>query len=1046
MKLKKICYAVTLALITSNIAADDTDIYVTSVSGDTKVKANVLFIIDTSGSMKAGVVVDSNYKSSFTVKNGTNPHTPGKRCRRWDCRGTPKHINSSLTRFEIVQDAAAEIIWTNNDVNLGIMRFDAPHNYQGGYVLAEVQEISTTTQKNKLINIINAQAANGGTPLSEVLHEAFQYMTGGRVVYGKNTKPGKSVSSSYRGNNYISPMVDACQSNTIVYFTDGQPTVDGSSDGAIKSLISSKTLPVGTTKYSPLPLSGSCHHSEGSNNCLDELGWYMGNFDMSSSLDGDQKIKIHTIGGFDLADSSFEVKLLKTTADRSGGKFYLADDYKKVIQYLKEAFAEVRAEGSTFVSPSVSVSAFNSLEHSDELYFVLFKPEKGPRWIGNLKRYKLKGTEIVDAKGVVAVHDGFFKDSAISFWSASKDGGNVAEGGMVSKLPAINSRTLFTYTGSADPSNVALNMADHKLLVSNTKITKEMLGDVAMEDDDRTSIINWGLGYDEEDLNKNSNTSDQYKRIGDPIHSSPVVITYFANDKVTPSIVDQTVYFGTNEGFFHAINAENGEEEFAFIPKELLPNLKSYKENVAIGDNPTKAYGLDGPITIWMNDLNEDNDVLQSNNGAVDTGEFVYAYISMRRGGRNIYSLDISNRSSPKLRWVIKGGADNSGSGASVAKGNFSKLGQTWAKPILSKVKFNGVERQVLIFTGGYDPDQDEQEYISIDDIGNAIYMVDADTGNLLWFTSNTGSNLDLAAMDYSFPANASLIDINGDGLTDYFFVADVGGHIWRFDINPDNTGASNFAKGGMIAKISGSGKGDARRFYNAPDISLIRSRGEDTYLAISIGSGYRADPLNKEVNDRFFMIRDPNVFTSPDSYSYLTEKDASTGSTKRRIIYNSDLYNATDNMIQNGDATQQKAAKTELAGKNGWFIDMQARGEKVLAKSKTFASKVIFTSYQPDTKPADNPCAPSSGLNRRYLLNLEDATAIANTVDPVTGSKRSIALKQTGILGEPSAITGGGDGTSGSGAKGQVICNGLYCEEIEGGDPLQKTYWRENM
>ncbi|MGI0120408.1 pilus assembly protein [Zooshikella sp. RANM57] len=1046
MNVNKLWCIVTLTLFSSSVLADDTDIYVSSTSGDKTVNANVLLIIDTSGSMKAGVQVDSNYKSGFTV-HGTNPHTPGKRCRKWDCSGSPKYYsNNALTRFEIVQDAAAEIIWTNNDVNMGIMRFDAPNAYQGGYILAEVQDISTNTKKNKLINIINAQGANGGTPLSEVLHEAFQYMTGRRVVYGKNTKPAHSVSSSYSGNNYISPMKDACQSNTIVYFTDGQPTVDGSSDGTIKSLISSKVLPTGTTTNAPLALSKNCKHVEGKNNCLDELGWYMGNFDMAGGLEGEQKIKTHTIGGFGLASNSFEVKLLKSTAARSGGKFYLADNYKDVIGALKEAIAEVRAEGSSFVSPSVSVSAFNSLEHSDELYFVLFKPEKGPRWTGNLKRYKLKGTEIVDATENNAVQDGFFKDTARSFWTTSADGGDVGAGGMVSKLPSINSRILFTYTGLEKPNNVSLNVPDHKLLTTNSAITKDMLGSPSMSDARRENILRWALGYDEEDLNENSNTTEQYKRIGDPIHSSPTIITYFADNSATPSIVDQTVYFGTNEGFFHAINTINGQEEFAFVPQELLGNFKVYKDNVAVDDNPTKVYGLDGPISIWMNDINGDRDVLQSNNGAADTGEFVYAYVSMRRGGRNIYALDITNRASPKLKWIIKGGVDNSTSTETVAKGNFSKLGQTWSKAMLAKVKFNGVEKKVLIFTGGYDPDQDNHELITTDDIGNAIYMVDADTGNLLWFSSNTGSDLNLATMDYSFPAPASLIDINGDGIIDYFFVADVGGHIWRFDINAENTGKADFAKGGMIAQISGSGKTDARRFYNAPDISMIRARGEETYLAISIGSGYRANPLNNDITDRFFMIRDPHVFKAPDHYSYITDKDTSTGADTRRIIYNSDLYDATNNLIQDGSDEEQEEAKNALASKQGWFIDMEARGEKVLAKSKTIANKIVFTSYQPNVTPATNPCSPSSGQNRRYLLNLENAAAVATTTDPLNKDNRYITLSQTGILGEPETINGGGSSGSSSSVKGQVVCNGLYCEEIEGGSPLQKTYWRENL
>ena len=50
------------------------------------------------------------------------------------------------------------------------------------------------------------------------------------------------------------------------------------------------------------------------------------------------------------------------------------------------------------------------------------------------------------------------------------------------------------------------------------------------------------------------------------------------------------------------------------------------------------------------------------------------------------------------------------------------------------------------------------------------------------------------------------------------------------------------------------------RRFYNPPDVSLVRTES-DTYLSVSIGSGYRAHPLNTTTQDRFYSVRDYNPF-----------------------------------------------------------------------------------------------------------------------------------------------------------------------------------------
>lgn len=52
-----------------------------------------------------------------------------------------------------------------------------------------------------------------------------------------------------------------------------------------------------------------------------------------------------------------------------------------------------------------------------------------------------------------------------------------------------------------------------------------------------------------------------------------------------------------------------------------------------------RPYGMDGSVVAWFKDIN--------GNSAVDTGDTVYIYAGMRRGGRNYYGLDVSDRSSP---------------------------------------------------------------------------------------------------------------------------------------------------------------------------------------------------------------------------------------------------------------------------------------------------------------------------------------------------------------------------------------------------------------
>ena len=144
--------------------------------------------------------------------------------------------------------------------------------------------------------------------------------------------------------------------------------------------------------------------------------------------------------------------------------------------------------------------------------------------------------------------------------------------------------------------------------------------------------------------------------------------------------------------------------------------------------------------------------------------------------------------------------------------------------------------------------------------------MVDADTGDLLWSASSSGANLNIPNLNYSIPAALTPVDVNGNGYVDMVFGADTGGQIFRIDINQTNAGASSFATGGVIAKLSGVAAADARRFFEPVSVAIGQS---GTYLNIAAGSGFRANPTDATVDDRIYVIRDPNVNSAPASYDY---------------------------------------------------------------------------------------------------------------------------------------------------------------------------------
>lgn len=865
------CY-VTTSLQTA--LADDTEIYVSrNLPADQQVRPNLLFIIDNSGSMDAAVAGTTCAVADRTIRN------------RCVVSGSGSKKTYQKTRLQVVKDVTKDLVEElrlSDDVNIGLMHFDSSNTVDGSMVAIPVNRASTVA--NEFKTEVSKLYAYTNTPLSESLYEAARYMKGEAPKFGDDTQAAyensnnggyleskPSVPSSISNKKYISPIKYSCQKSNIILLTDGAPTTDTAANSDINALI--KISGAANTNYT----SSTCTTNSGNGVCMPHLAEHMANQDQSSQA-GKQTVSTYTIG---FASSQ---TLLQNTATAGNGRYFTTDNTSGLVSALKSILVEILAENTTFATPSVAVSAYNNLGYRNDLYYALFRPAEGARWVGNVKRYALKpetittggvkvAAHIVDKNGLPAVDTatGFFKESASSYWS-SNDGRDVAKGGIAGLLKAPSARNIYTWTASdrapsADTGSIALTSNANALLTTNTAITKEMLSDItgAATPTDRDNAINWGRGLDPA-------TGLERKQLADVLHNEPRLVAYKTDEDLarveaakngTGTSPEQLyMFFGTNEGFIHAVDPKSGEEKFAFIPKELLPNLKTYYQDPKGSAN--KRYGMDGQFNLWVeyaatNTTTKTRDISKS-----------ILYAGMRRGGRNYYALDVGNISAPALKWVIKGGTTP----------GFAKLGQTWSTPKLANIKVNNVNTKVLIFTGGYDTAQDTESPNTPtvkDSLGNSLYIVNAETGQLIWragHTDEAGANLKLANMTHSIPADPVIIDIDSDGLADILYAADSRAQVFRFDINNANSGAGNLATGGRIAQLGGDSALSNRRFYNTPDVALIRERGGKTYFTISLGSGYRAHPLNEDTIDSFYVLRDANVFNKPSTYTTLTEDD----------------------------------------------------------------------------------------------------------------------------------------------------------------------------
>ena len=285
--------------------------------------------------------------------------------------------------------------------------------------------------------------------------------------------------------------------------------------------------------------------------------------------------------------------------------------------------------------------------------------------------------------------------------------------------------------------------------------------------------------------------------------------------------------------------------------------------------------------------------------------------------------------------------------------------------------------------------------------------MVDAKTGELLWTASNEDANLNISNMTNSMPASLSAIDITGEGNVDYLFAADTGGRVFRIDINQNNAGESDFATGGVIASLSGTSAANNRRFYNKPNVSLVKDKQNGDHLTIAIGSGHRAHPIfNKAIEDRFYVIKDFNPYNTPTTYTTKTEAPTTTTSLGDGESPNpAKLYNATALMTQ-GDTAFTTSMQQLMSKGGGWYVTFNNEGEKVLSESTTFSGAIIFTTFSPSNGTAVG-CGPDTGQSRTYALNQQNAMAAIDLDGDgdLDANDTSVTLTQSGIAPRPVVI-----------------------------------------
>ena len=972
------------------------------------------------------------------------------------------------------------------------------------------------------------KAGSGRQQLTEILFEANRYYAGRKPEWAENAGTGPSypfpghdydpfkiwgpaVAGNCPNCTYKSP-AEECAANYIVILSDGLLESDTGNENGSNSISKSAGDPSPYNNwfkvYQDPPLTSGLSKSKCSANvginytgkqlsdCADDLVYSMRN---GGFIDGKLGAQVFTYTiGFDVTAATTSegvatdapVKLLQMLARAGGGKYFsvegesdpaaVADD---LVATIEDIIDEVVISNASFTSPAVSINSFNRTQNLNELFMSVFRPSASLRWKGNVKKYRLAPNGDILGRGdTLAVNPvtGTFLPTTGSLWPSAPaitDGDDVLAGGAARTLPNPGDRKIYTNFGGV--SSTTLSSADDISLIGGEPTAATILGytalgltpppcptpaDTTIADTENPAIchlIQWIKGADVADILPlatetepagNGDYTEPRYEMGDPLHTRPAVVIYGGSNEAP----DAVVFSLTNDGMLHAFNSDDGVERWAFAPWDLLSRMVSlYRDETS---KPRATLGLDGPIRVYKRDHDFDGQIEPAD------GDRVVLYFGQRRGGQKYYAIDVTSKDAPRLLWIAGPTTD-----ASIdADKQLPLIGQTWSRPVITRVKVPGHlndnsttadstdDDYVVMFGGGYDPSTQDvsapQAYVD-DTVGTGIYMLDAFTGELLWRAGpDDAANLTLTSMTAAIPADLGVLDLTGDGYVDLLYVGDLKGRVWRFDVSSLATTTEYpvasaddvpLVTGGIFASLGGSGVNGARRFFTAPDVSSA-IQGGVSWFNLAIGSGNREMPITDSASnpeglsadeitdDRFYSLRDFNGLVPYD------------WSQPPTTITESDLVDVTPDAVSNLQSAVGPDAK-------GWMIRLENfAGEKSISSSRTFDNTIFFPTFVPQLRSEDtdnNSCTDTIGYNNLYQVSVFDAKPsryLRETAHSVVAYGLAIRLEQFGIAPEVVFLFPGADGDDNSSTtRPPPICliGVEACGSFANFEP-RRTYW----
>jgi len=611
--------------------------------------------------------------------------------------------------------------------------------------------------------------------------------------------------------------------------------------------------------------------------------------------------------------------------------YFLVTNAGNLEQQLDKAFAEVLARPSSAASVA---SNSTRLDANSKIYQATFHTAN---WEGKFLSFDLD-----DITGSIA---------------------QTAEWNAATLIPSAASRKIYSYNPVTD------NAFEFSDVANFTSVQLDDLNrDANGTTDDLAEQRIAFLRGDQTNEEKNSGVfRNRTSLLGDIINSDPVFVgrtsdfgyslfpgaegSSYINYRVSKSSRTQALYFGANDGMFHAINADDGNELFTYVPDAVIgslnlltsPNYGCSGESRCI---PHKYY-VDGPAKV--------GDVYID----LVSGSFEWRSVlvgTLGGGGKGLFALDVTdpiNFSASDVLWEhsttqpIKSQTKHDNDLAAMQ----AHLGYTLTQSSIVRMH-NG--SWAAIVSNGYDSLSKQA----------VLFILDIKTGEIIGQPLNTGVGSGAEPNGLSTPI---AVDETGDRIVDSIYAGDLQGNLWKFDVsdsNPNNWKVAYEDAADSLVNVPlfvAKDEDGVRQSITAkPQVGEHPQRGQMVFF----GTG------------QYFAINDQIVANPAKVQTFYGIQDlgapvaARSNLQQQTITHELTHPNAPNIDVRVVSDTVVDYLPSSSSVKSGWYLDLispvnGAEGERNVSSPLLRDGRIIFTTLIPSA----DPC---SGGGDSWLMELD--------------------------------------------------------------------------